>query len=168
MLPSPSCNPMDHGPFPGHVHIKYPTAPPTRHVPSPKPLSLLGNPSPGVAGWGGVGGAGGVDGSVSPSGGPWTLLSSLVGVSWEGRLGKGRGGRREGTDHHSPPKVLPLPPGQQYHRLPPLQRCRGSPTSNCKNPRGGWSLRWILGPKVLTLILEPRPRPTLLIATQNA
>lgn len=48
--------------------------------PSPKPLSLLGNPSPGVTGWGGVGGAWGVDGSVSPSGGPWTL-SSLVGVS---------------------------------------------------------------------------------------
>lgn len=46
----------------------------------PKPLSLLGNPSPGVTGWGGVGGAGGVDGSVSPSEGPWTL-SSLVGVS---------------------------------------------------------------------------------------
>ena len=61
--------------------------------PSPKPLSLLGNPSPGVAGWGGVGGAGGVDGSVSPSGGPWTL-SSLVGVSCEGRLG----GARRGTN----------------------------------------------------------------------
>lgn len=59
--------------------------------PSPKPLSLLGNPSPGVAGWGGVGGAGGVDGSVSPSGGPWTL-SSLVGVSCEGRLGEARRG----------------------------------------------------------------------------
>lgn len=52
----------------------------------PKPLSLLGNPSPGVAGWGGVGGAGGVDGSVSPSGGPWTL-SSLVGVSYVLDLG---------------------------------------------------------------------------------
>lgn len=65
------------GPAPG-------PAPPR---PSPKPLSLLGNPSPGVAGWGGVGGAGGVDGSVSPSGGPWTL-SSLVGVSCEGRRGK--------------------------------------------------------------------------------
>lgn len=56
--------------------------------PSPKPLSLLGNPSPGVVGWGGVGGAGGVDGSVSPSGVPWTL-NSLVGVSCES---KGREG----------------------------------------------------------------------------
>lgn len=63
--------------------------PTSRSRPLPKPLSLLGNPSPGVAGWGGVGGAGGVDWSMSPSGGPWTL-SSLVGVSCEGRLGETR------------------------------------------------------------------------------
>ena len=69
--------------------------------PSPKPLSLLGNPSPGVAGWGGVGGAGGVDGSVSPSGGPWTL-SSLVGVSCGGRLGEGRGGEPSHPTHCIP------------------------------------------------------------------
>lgn len=65
--------------------------------PLPKPLSLLGNPSPGVAGWGGVGGAGGVDGSVSPSGGPWTL-SSLVGVSY----GSGLGGAPSHPIHRIP------------------------------------------------------------------
>lgn len=85
----PGSAPPPRGPAPKdpqHQRLGHrcPAPGPAEAPPSPKPLSLLGNPSPGVAGWGGVGGAGGVDGSVSPSGGPWTL-SSLVGVSCGGR-----------------------------------------------------------------------------------
>lgn len=115
------------GPAPSAPWLPPPPAP--LGPPSPKPLSLLGNPSPGVAGWGGVGGAGGVDGSVSPSGGPWTL-SSLVGVSCEGRLAGSQRGQTV-TSH------LPHPP--KPTKLANISGALGIPIYNHTLWRGGWS-----------------------------